>query len=61
MAVISVDIPDKMLKKIKPFTVIKMETLLSVYFNETDSIEFDFRKEKINQDEFLSYLKWKHG
>lgn len=28
---------------------------------ETRNIEFDFKKENINQDEFLSYLEAKHG
>jgi len=52
MAVISVDVPDNMVRKIKPFTIIKIETLISTYFDEKDSLEFDFKKEDINQDEF---------
>lgn len=61
MAVVSVDIPDTMVEKIKPFTVVKIETLISTYLDEKDNIEFDFKKEKIDQDDFLAYLKTKHG
>lgn len=61
MAIISVEVPDKMIKKVKPFSVVKFETLVSEYFDEQENIEFDFKKEDINQDEFLSYLKSKHG
>lgn len=55
MAIISVEVPDSIAKKIKPFTVIKYEVLLSY------NIDFDFEKEYINQDDFLSHLKFKHG
>lgn len=61
MAVVSVDIPDNMVKKFKPFSIIKIETLISNYFDENDNLEFNFKKENINQEDFLSYLKLKHG
>jgi hypothetical protein len=57
MAIISVEVPDNIAKarKFKPFTIIKYETLI------WEDLEFDFKSENINQDEFLSYLKSKNG
>lgn len=59
MPVVSVEISDKLAKNLKPFTIIQFETLVWDYFNDEENIEFDFKKENINQDEFLSYLKSK--
>lgn len=61
MATIKVENPDTMTKKIKPFSIINIETLISTYLDEKDNMEFDFQKEKINQDKFLAYLQSKHG
>ena len=58
MAIISVEIPDELASRFKPFTIIKYETLIS---NSDIDVEFDFKKENINQDDFLVYLKTKNG
>ena len=58
MAVISVEVPDMIAKRFKPFTIIKYETLIS---NNNSEIDFDFKSENINQNDFLSYLEQKHG
>ena len=58
MAIISVEVPDKLAFRFKPFTIIKYETLIS---SSDIDIEFDFKKENIDQYEFLAYLKSKNG
>lgn len=58
MAIISVEIPDEIANIFKPFTIIKYENLISV---SDIYIEFDFKKENIDQYEFLAYLKSKNG
>lgn len=58
MPIVSVDVPECIVKQIKPFTVIKYEILLSY---DNNNIAFDFEKENINQNEFLSHLKSKHS
>ena len=58
MAILSVEVPDKIAKTFKPFTIIKYEVLVE---KSNSNIEFNFQKENINQNEFLSYLEKKHG
>jgi hypothetical protein len=58
MAIISVEVPDKIAKTFQPFTVIKYEILVE---KSNSDIEFNFQEENINQNEFLSYLDKKHG
>ncbi|MCH2188904.1 hypothetical protein MK079_03685 [Candidatus Gracilibacteria bacterium] len=55
MAVISVEVPDTIAQKFEPFTIVQYDTFLSGA--QEENIEFDFKKEDINQDEFVSYLK----
>ncbi len=63
MAIVTVEIPDKKAIKFAPFSVIKIEELFEVFnYHEKESeIEFDFKKENIDQDEFLACLKKKYG
>lgn len=58
MAIISVEVPDRIAKTFQPFTVIKYEMLIE---KSNSDIEFNFQEENINQNEFLSYLSQKHG
>ena len=58
MAIMSVEVPDKIAKTFQPFTIIKYEMLVE---KSNSNIEFDFQEEDINQNEFLSYLSQKHG
>ena len=58
MAIVSVEIPDRIAKTFQPFTIIKYDVLVE---KSNSEIEFDFKSENINQNEFLSYLEQKHG
>ena len=56
MAIVSVEIPDRIAQMFQPFTIVKYETLIE---KSDFNIEFNFKWENINQNEFLSYLKKK--
>ena len=58
MAVISVEISDKIAHFFEPFSIVKYETLVD---KVNSNMEFDFKKENIEQNEFLAYLQKKHG
>lgn len=58
MAILSVEVPNRIAKTFQPFTVIKYEMLVE---KSNSDIEFNFQEENINQNEFLSYLDKKHG
>lgn len=57
MAVISVEVPDTIAKRFKPFTVVQYEAFLEL----ENMTACDFEEEHIDQKEFLQYLEEKHG
>ena len=58
MAVISVEIPDNIATKVKPFMVIPYDDLENIMDNKSKTI-VDFWKEWVPISEVLSYLKSK--
>jgi hypothetical protein len=61
MAIISVEVPSSIAKdRFLNDTVLDLNTFLSLLYKE-ENIDFDFKKENIDQDEFLTYLKAKNG
>ncbi len=61
MAVISVEVPEKIASKFKDNTVISYNDLNNEFKSDYEDIEFNFIKEWIDSDEFLSYLESKNG